>query len=96
MIYALHPVKGIVGSFIVRRIIFGNKESLWEKTKEGAGIDRKTFFDYFKGKLFGYAIEIKDVVRFEKPLELIEIGISCPPQSWRYVELPKRKEVEND
>jgi predicted transcriptional regulator len=42
---------------------------LWDKCKDHAGIGKDDFFAYYEGCDKGYAIEIKNFIRFDEPLE---------------------------
>jgi predicted transcriptional regulator len=71
----------------VKRIHQLPVKELWSMTKEHAGISEDRFFEYFKGKDQGYAIEIGNVDRFAEPLSLkANYGVN-PPQSFVYVEV---------
>jgi len=85
-IYATYPIKKIVGSFRVGDIIEDQPESLWKRLNEFSGLDEQEFFNYFKNSEKGFAIEIKDVEKFEDPLDPTkEILDFVPPQSFRYM-----------
>lgn len=47
----------------------------------------KDFFEYFQGVKTGFAIEMKDVLKFAEPLDPHEIfNEFTPPQSFCYME----------
>jgi len=84
-IYSSSPVKKIVGKFKIGQIIEGHPEALWEQVKDHAGLTRDDFFGYFSGKDKGYAIEIVNFVRFEKPVDPKKNDPKfIPPQSFQY------------
>lgn len=93
-IYSSSPVKKVIGYFVVSTIIKDSKESLWRKTEEGAGIDKKHFDEYFKDCKDGYAyiIPTSRLHLFEKPLGLHLFGIEKAPQNFMkvkdYIGLP--------
>jgi type I restriction enzyme, S subunit len=85
-VYATSPVKKIVGAFQIGDIIEDRPVILWDRLNEFSGMDEIEFFDYFKNNKIGFAIEIKDVKKFEAPLDPSEVipGF-VPPQSFCYV-----------
>ncbi|MDD4484964.1 MAG: ASCH domain-containing protein [Methanoregula sp.] len=86
-IYASSPVKKIVGSFEVGKILEDRPVDLWENVKEHAGIDDRDFFSYFAGKSWAFAIEIRDLREFSEPIDPRETRPGfVPPQSYCYVD----------
>lgn len=86
VIYATMPIGKIVGEFQIETILYDSPQSIWEKTKERAGITSDFFYEYFKQKNIAYAIKIKNVVKY--PLErdpFLEITNFFAPQSFRYL-----------
>jgi predicted transcriptional regulator len=85
-IYCSSPVKRIIGAFRVGDIIEDRPERLWDRLNEFSGLDEQEFFDYFGNIEKGFAIEIKNVEKFENPVDPIEvIPDFVPPQSFYYV-----------
>ena len=85
LVYATIPVRQVVAEFEVRSVITGGLDSLWRRTRNFAGIEKKVFLEYFKGVQIGHAIEIGKVKRYKEPYCPIEkLGIR-PPQSFAYV-----------
>ena len=86
VVYASSPVKRVVGEFEIDEIITLEKESLWRKTHESAGIS-KTFFDnYFRKKELAHAIKIKTTKKYNIPLYLdLDFKIKSAPQSFIYI-----------
>ncbi len=85
VVYATAPVSQVVGEFEIEAIIHESLRSLWRKTKDGAGISEEYFFDYFKEKTMGYAIEIGRFRRYKSPFGLKEVLGLTPPQSFQYL-----------
>ena len=86
VIYASSPVKKIIGHFSVGEIIVDTPDNLWNNLKAQAGIDKKAFFEYFQGKTFGYALEIKNFRTLAKPIDPYKtIPDFKPPQSFSYL-----------
>jgi predicted transcriptional regulator len=92
-IYATSPIKKIVGIFKINNIIEDSPSALWDELKEQAGVSEDEFFDYFRNKELGFALEIKEVERFENPLDpKILFPDFVPPQSFCYI----KSATEND
>lgn len=85
IIYATSPIKKIVGEFKIIGILHETPEKLWETTKDKSGIEKEKFLKYFSNLEKGYAIKIKEIKKYEKPLELVEYNIKAAPQSFIYL-----------
>lgn len=85
VIYASSPVSKIVGEFTISTIIKDSPETIWELTKDYAGITEDFFKRYFKGKNKACAIEVKRCIQYQSPIELNEIGVKRAPQSFMYL-----------
>ncbi len=86
-IYCTSPVKEIVASFEIGRILKGSPEELWKKTGEESGADKQQFMEYFDGHKVGYGIEIKDLQELEEPIDPYEeLEDFHAPQSYMYME----------
>ncbi|QLC50422.1 restriction endonuclease subunit S [Methanolobus zinderi] len=87
-IYASSPVKKIVASFEIVRIIEDSPQNLWKQCSEYAGIPEKDFFDYYKTSDIGYAIEITNFEKFSEPIDPYILKKDFrPPQSYCYLPL---------
>lgn len=84
-IYSTFPSMKVVASVQVIGRLSASPTSLWEKTKTKAGISRSKYREYFHGCKIAYAYELGEVSIFKKEKELIEYGISTPPQSFVYI-----------
>lgn len=88
-IYSSSPVKKIVGYFTFENIFEDHPRVLWENFKEFAGINEFEFFEYFKERDTGFAIEISQLELFEEPINpKSAIPNFVAPQSFRYIETP--------
>ncbi|MXX58653.1 MAG: ASCH domain-containing protein [Rhodothermaceae bacterium] len=86
VIYASTPICKVVGEFSIKQVLSLDLEALWEETRGGAAIDRHYFDQYFKGRSSGYALEVKEVTRYELPLCLrLQFKMKRPPQSFCYL-----------
>ena len=84
-VYASAPISKVIGYFYIDELIERPLPDLWKETKNGAGISKKYFEQYFAGKAIGYALKVAQPSLFKTPKYLDAFGISHPPQSFRYV-----------
>lgn len=86
-IYSSSPVKKIVGYFTVNQIIEDHPQILWKNYKEVSGINEFEFFEYFKERETGFAIEINQLEVFKNPVDPNNVIPNfAAPQSFRYVD----------
>lgn len=85
IIYSTSPVMKIVGEVKVMGNIEMAPSTLWEKTKKEAGISRKKYREYFKGRKKACAYILGEVLKYETGRRLTDIGINNAPQSFVYL-----------
>ena len=85
IIYATAPQKQVVAEADIADIIEDDILSVWRQTKKYSGITYTFFRKYYKGKKKAVAYHLKNIVLYERPLALEDIGVSCAPQSYRYI-----------
>jgi len=85
VIYSTSPVMMVVAEAIVEDVIEGDILEVWKMTKEYAGVSKKFFLEYYKGKKKAVAYKLCDVVPYTEPKTLHDIGVSRPPQSFCYL-----------
>lgn len=85
IIYATAPVKQVVAEVTVTGIIEGTPSEVWRLTKEGAGIEKSFFDNYFLGRKKAVAYVLGKVERYPQPQLLSELGIKVAPQSYMYL-----------
>jgi predicted transcriptional regulator len=85
VVYASAPVSKVVGEFEISGIISDSPSCLWAATKEHAGIDEDSFFDYFAGQQMAHAIKVKNPTRYQRALDIREEFSLRPPQSFAYL-----------
>lgn len=95
-VYASSPIKKIIGAFQIGDIVEDKPINLWHQFNEVSGLDEAEFFEYFKDNEIGFAIEIKNVEKYEQPLDPEEVipGF-VPPQSFCYVRYSLNPEESN-
>jgi len=85
VIYSTSPVMQVVAEAIVEEIIEGDVQEVWKLTKDYAGISRKFFFQYYKGKKKAVAYKLSSVAPYSEPKPLSDFGVAHPPQSFAYL-----------
>ena len=79
-------MKQVIGEFEIELILHDEVEELWNVTKEYSGISEDFFFSYFDERVKGYAIKIRNYVRYSVPKSLKSVYGMTPPQSFAYVD----------
>ena len=85
VVYASSPVKKIIGSFTVKKVLENNPQKIWKNTKSFAGISKMFFDNYYAGKETAFAIEIDRITKFSITKELSDYKITTPPRSFCYI-----------
>ena len=87
-IYATKPICKIIGCFTIDTIITDTPSKVWSLTPEHGGITKQQFNNYFKGCKVAHAIKIKDLKRFDEPIDpKTVIKDFAAPQNFIYVEI---------
>ena len=87
VVYATKPYGKVVGEFEIETILEENIDKLWSDTKHLSGISEEFFYEYFKDRDSGFAIQIKMFKEYKKHLDLSEFDstIKAAPQSFCYI-----------
>lgn len=85
VVYASAPTQMVIGEFEIDSILEHHPKELWNRTREGAGISKDFFMEYFGKKDVGYAIRIKSSKLYRKPKCLKADYHLKPPQSYLYL-----------
>jgi len=85
LIYETSPIMQVVGQARIEDVIMGHPKEVWKKTSSHAGISKRFFDLYFKGRKKAVAYKLADVQKFDSPLPLSHFGIDHAPQSFQYV-----------
>lgn len=83
--YATAPQKQIVGEAEIADIIEGNILKVWELTRDHSGITYDSFLEYYRGRGRAIAYRLENIVVYDKPLTLKDLGIAHAPQSFCYI-----------
>lgn len=86
IIYSTFPVMKVVAEVEIKGILQENPEQLWELTKNYSGVTKEFYNQYYKNKNIAIAYELGKIVKYEKPKDLIDIGINYIPQSFVYMD----------
>lgn len=87
VVYATKPYGKVVGEFEIENILEEGIDKLWNDTKHFSGISEEFFYEYFKDRESGFAIQIKEFEEYEEHLELSEFDstLKVAPQSFCYL-----------
>ena len=87
VVYASSPVCRLVGEFTVRRVVSAKPKALWRLARSHAGISKRYFDAYFKGREEAHAFEVEGVVRYDEPIDPKSLRRGFrPPQSFLYLD----------
>ncbi|WP_322804465.1 ASCH domain-containing protein [Vibrio alfacsensis] len=87
VIYSTMPEGKIIGEFTIGEILAKAPDELWNETQQASGIDKKFFDAYFDGREVAYAIEIIDLVTYDKPIDPYKVEPNFKaPQSFKYID----------
>ena len=86
IIYSTYPVMKVVAEVEIKGILQENPEQLWKLTKNYSGVTKEFYNKYYRDKNIAVAYELGDIIRYEKPKDLIDIGINYIPQSFVYLD----------
>ncbi|MDO5853423.1 MAG: hypothetical protein Q4Q62_05110 [Thermoplasmata archaeon] len=76
----------VVGEARIADVIVGNPNDVWERTRDGAGISRGFFDEYYRGRGTAVAYELDGVRSYPEQKSLADYGFRRPPQSFAYVD----------
>lgn len=86
VLYETSPKKEITGIAKVDKVLSDNPKSLYQQTRDFAGIEKTSYFGYFSGRDTAVAYFLSGAKRFAKPLHLDELGVENAPQSFCYLD----------
>lgn len=94
-IYVSSPERVLRGGFRVADVWQGTPDDVWERVKNLARVDAKTYNAYYEGRSRAFALSIADAWEHKNPLSLEELRRKFQnfvvPQSWRYLTLCERR-----
>lgn len=98
-IYSTSPERAMVGKAEISEIMKLPVKQIWKRFSKHALIKRTDFEAYFDGLAEGYALQFKNVQRFDRPLALSELRERFefePPQSFLYAKPVLRKALQDE
>jgi predicted transcriptional regulator len=91
LLYESSPTSLVTGYFTVRNVVEASICDIWDASSALAALSEEEFRQYYRGRPYGVAIFVKDVVQLTQPVSLDEMGpipgAIAPPQSYRYLRL---------
>lgn len=85
VIYATAPVKQVIGEVSIISIIEDAVDEVWKQTRPEGGITKKAFMEYYKNKQVAIAYQLGEVMQYDEPMSLSDVGLSYVPQSFAYI-----------
>lgn len=85
IIYSTSPVCKVVGEAEVEEIIIDAPKHVWKITKKFSGIDENYYSEYYDNREIAVAYKLKNVIEYDVPKELKDIGVKTAPQSFVYI-----------
>ena len=85
LIYSTSPVSRIVGEVSIIDVLVDSVASIWESTKEYAGLNYEEYAHYYRGKKGAVAYVLSNPIKYSSSLTLTDIGIIRAPQSFCYL-----------
>ena len=75
----------VVAEVEVKGIIEDTPQTVWKRTSNAAGIDKKFFDEYYSGRNTAVAYVLGCVTQFDSPRNLADYGVKAAPQSYVYI-----------
>lgn len=86
VLYASSPIQRVIGEFRIADILALAPAALWARTHRWSGIDRSYFYEYFREREVGFALQVDRPRAYRRHLSLQHhFGIAYPPQSFCYL-----------
>lgn len=86
IIYSTSPVCRVVGEVEVFDIIIDDVYKIWDMTKDYSGISFDNYCKYYKNREKAVAYKLGNVLIYDRPLMLNDLGINYVPQSYIYLD----------
>lgn len=89
VVYASSPMRAVIGTFEVDRIVSGCPEMIWDAVADQACLSREEYDAYFRGAQEAVAIFVRSTDKAGTPYSLDAMRKECPsfhpPQAFRYI-----------
>lgn len=86
LIYCTSPVMKVVAEIEIIDIIENTPEQIWKFTQSQSGISKEKYDKYFHNKQLAVAYKLGKIEVYDKPKDLIDLGINNIPQSFIYLD----------
>ena len=98
-IYSTTPDRALVGLAEIDAVEKQAVGEIWRDYKESACISKKDFDTYFSGQEHGFALKLKQAIRFSQPIGLADLRERFafePPQSFVYAKPVFREALRHE
>ncbi|GHV23774.1 hypothetical protein FACS189494_11960 [Spirochaetia bacterium] len=85
LVYATFPIQQVIGEFEIVQILNDDTETVWNITKQFAGITKQFYDEYFADKDKAFAIQVGTVKKYVQPKLLSDFDLIVAPQSFVYI-----------
>ena len=98
LIYESYPTMRVTGFAKYRGCLSAHPWTIWYNFKDKLGIDYHSFMQYYKSDRNAHAWELYHPRRWECAPQLTDLGLSRPPQSYQFIDLPSNimEQLETD
>lgn len=86
IIYCTSPIMKVVAEIEIIDIIENTPEQIWKFTQSQSGISKEKYDKYFHNKQLAVAYKLGKIEVYDKPKDLIDLGINNIPQSFMYLD----------
>lgn len=86
IIYCTSPIMKVVAEIEIIDIIENTPEQIWKFTRSQSGISKEKYDKYFHNKQLAVAYKLGEIEVYDKPKDLIDLGINNIPQSFMYLD----------
>jgi predicted transcriptional regulator len=96
-LYATAPMRALVGLVKASEILVDQPDDLWERVKDGCGLEGEAYRSYFAGANRAIGIRLAGPIPFERPWRLESLRSAWrgfrPPRSYSYLSQDRAEEV---
>lgn len=89
LVYASPPSETLAGELIVKNIVEGTPQELWDRISAVSGVSKEFFDDYYKDHTTAVGLIIERAVEYPNKIGLDEIKRAhpefSPPKNYRYI-----------
>lgn len=86
VIYSTYPIKKVVAEVEILEVLVDTPKNIWDKTKNYSGISKTSYYEYYKNKKNAIAYKLGNILIYDNPKDLVDIGINYIPQLFTYLD----------